>query len=83
MATFVPLAAKAPSFSSAGGSAASGTRVHVFPPSAVVMITKRPLTESLTATPRASSRNAIASKNAFGSAFVNWSCHVAPPSAVL
>jgi hypothetical protein len=82
-ATLVPLAAKKPSFGSAGGSAAAGTRVHVAPPSVVVRMTNWPFTESLIATPRVSSQNAMASKNAFGSVLTNCSIQVAPVSRVL
>ena len=83
MATFVPLAAKNPSFGSAAGNPAAATCSHVLPPLPVVRITNRPSTESLTATPRSASQNAIASKNAFGSRLTNCSLQVAPASTVL
>src|SRR6187551_1598168 len=61
-ATLVPLAAKAPSFASAGGRRLAATRAHERPPSRVVMMTNSPFTESLTAMPLFASQNAIASK---------------------
>src|SRR5688500_9845702 len=73
---FVPLAANAPSFGSAGGSPAAGAGVQVAPPSAVSRRTKRPSTESLTATPRRASQKTIASKNAFSSRLTNCVVHV-------
>ena len=80
MATLVPLAAKAPSFSRAGGRLPA--RVHVRPPSSVVMIRKSALAESLKAMPWFSSQNYIASKNASVSGLTNISVHVEPPSVV-
>ena len=65
MAMLVPLAANAPSFSSAGGSP-SPIRLQCAPPSSVLMITSRPSTLSLNAKPCRASRNAIASKKACG-----------------
>ena len=57
------------------------TGVHVRPPLVVRKITKWPSTESLNATPRSASQNAIASKNAFSSVLVNCSVHVTPASS--
>src|SRR5262245_15105345 len=82
-ATFVPLAAKKPSLSSAGGKLDDGMRVHVRPPSLAAITTNCPSTESLTAMPRFASQNAIASKNAFGSRLTNCPLQVAPASVVL
>src|SRR5215475_5384323 len=79
----VPLAANAPSPASAGGSFSGGTSFQLEPPSVVLMITKRPSTESLTATPRFASQNASASKKAFGLRLVNCNRQCSPPSVVL
>jgi hypothetical protein len=46
-ATFVPLAANAPSPGSAGGNRSSATRSHSLPPLFVVRMTRWPSTESL------------------------------------
>ena len=73
MAMFVPLAANAPSPSSAGGSASAGIRSHVAPPFDVRRITNRPSTESLNANPRFTSPNVIASRKTLGSVFLNCS----------
>src|SRR5262252_1980047 len=81
--TQVPLAAKAPSPASAGGSFSVGISFQFAPPSVVLIITKRPSTESLTATPRSASQNAIASKNALGLRLVNCNRQCLPPSVVL
>src|SRR5215813_184302 len=70
-AMLVPLAANAPSFSSAGGKSRSATRVQVLPPLSVVRIQNFPSIESPTTIPRLASQNDIASKNAFGSSFLN------------
>src|SRR5262249_56056519 len=67
--TQVPLAANAPSPASAGGSFSGGISFQLVPPSVVLMITKRPSTESLTATPRSASQNATPSTTAFGLPF--------------
>src|SRR5262249_28381599 len=81
--TQVPLAAKAPSPASAGGSFSGGISFQLAPPSVVLMTRKRPSPESLTATPRLASQNANASKNAFGLRLVNCNRQRLPPSVVL
>src|SRR5262245_8174096 len=81
--TQVPLAANAPSPASAGGSFSGGISFQFVPPSVVLMIMKRPSTESLTATPRSASQKASASKKAFGLLLVNCNRQCPPPWVVL
>src|SRR5262249_985734 len=81
--TQVPLAANAPSPASAGGSFSGGISFQFVPPSVVLMITKRPSTESLTAKPRSASQKASASKKAFGLRLVNCNRQCSPPSVVM
>src|SRR6516165_1660650 len=69
----LPLAAKAPSRSTAAGIFAAGFSFHVTPPSSVEIVRNLPSTGSLTAIPCIESQNAMASKNAFGLRFVNCS----------
>ena len=77
----VPLAANAPSPASAA--TPTSTRSHRPPPSLVRSNTNFPSTASLTTRPSRAVQNVIASKNAFGSWFVNCKAHVTPASEVL
>jgi hypothetical protein len=83
MATFVPLAAYAPSEGSAGGSVLDGIRDHVPPPLVVEKITNCPSTESLNAIPCVGVEKAMASRKMRGSVFFSWSAQCAPASVVL
>ena len=64
------------------GSALSGTRAQVFPPSSVTITVKNPSTASPTKTPCCSSQNASASQNPSGSWLTSRSAQVLPPSSV-
>src|SRR6185436_20797379 len=63
----VPLAANAPSPSSAGGRFSLGSSFQFAPPSVVLIRMNRPSTGSLIAMPERASQNANASKKAFAS----------------
>src|SRR5262249_10129361 len=82
-ATFVPLAANAPSLGSAAGRRLDATGAQERPPSRVVTMTNAPLTESLTAMPLSASQNVMASKKASALAFANCSVQDSPALVVL